>query len=186
MPEWTEGPPGDAEILGRFREGDETAFDDLVRIYRKDVHRLARRLTRDATEADDLAQETFLRAYRALARFRGDASLRTWLMRIVTNLSLNLVQSARIVRRQEGDVEDAAPVMPPQAESSMLDGERGARLRPAILALPPRQRATLMLRVAEGMKFKEIAEVMGCTTGTAKANFFHAVASLREALKDLR
>src|SRR5258706_12168799 len=121
MPVSTKGPPGDAEILGRFRNGDETAFDDLVRSYQKDVHRLARRLTRDAVEADDLAQETFLRAYRALASFRGDSSLRTWLMRIVTNLSLNLVQSARLVRRQEGDVEEASSIAAATAEASMLD-----------------------------------------------------------------
>jgi len=186
MPVSTKGPPGDAEILGRFRNGDETAFDDLVRSYQKDVHRLARRLTRDAAEADDLSQETFLRAYRALDEFRGDSSLRTWLMRIVTNLSLNLVQSARIVRHQEGDVEEAAPAITAGGVASMIDGERQARLRPAIQALPPKQRATLVLRVTEGLKFKEIARVMGCTTGTAKANFFHAVAALREALKDLR
>src|SRR5258706_16435420 len=152
MPVSTKGPPGDAEILGRFRNGDETAFDDLVRSYQKDVHRLARRLTRDAAEADDLSQETFLRAYRALDEFRGDSSLRTWLMRIVTNLSLNLVQSARIARRDDVEVEAAAPPVAAQGERALLDEERRARLLPAVQRLPPKQRATLMLRVEQGLK----------------------------------
>jgi RNA polymerase sigma-70 factor (ECF subfamily) len=186
MSERSLSPPGDDEILGRFRRGDESAFDDLIRAYQKDVYRMASRLTRDAAEADDLAQETFLRAYRALSGFRGDSSLRTWLIRIVTNLSLNVVQSARVARRDEGDVESAAAPVAPPGDAALIDGERRGRLRPAILALPPKQRATLMLRVEEGMKFNEIAKVMGCTTGTAKANFFHAVAALKEALKDLK
>lgn len=186
MPDRMDGPPGDAEILGRFRSGDGSAFDDLVRAYQRDVYRMAFRLTRSSAEADDLAQECFLRAYRALDGFRGESSLRTWLMRIVTNLSLNLVQSARVARREEAEVERAAPPVAPPGDAALIDQERRERLGPAILALPPRQRATLMLRVEEGLMFREIAQVMGCTTGTAKANFFHAVAALREALKELR
>jgi RNA polymerase sigma-70 factor, ECF subfamily len=185
MPEESRSLPGDAEILERFRGGDQTAFDDLVRLYQKDVHRVAYRVTGDLGEADDIAQETFLRAYAALGRFRGDASLRTWLLRIAANLGLNVVQSARVARRDHGDVEALAPPVPPGADAALLEEERRSRLGPAIDALPPRQRATLVLRVEQGLMFREIAKIMGCTTGTAKANFFHAVAALRRALKDL-
>ena len=191
MPEETGGQPDDAEILRRFRDGDETAFDGVLRRFQKDVYRLAYRLTGTHAEADDVAQETFVRAYGALAAFRGESTLRTWLLRIATNLSLNVVQSARVARQDAVDVEAAArthgPSLaePPEAEAALLREERHERLRPAIAALPPRQRATLLLRVEEGLKFKEIARMMGCTTGTAKANFFHAVAALKRALKDL-
>jgi RNA polymerase sigma-70 factor (ECF subfamily) len=184
MPDETRGAPGDAELLARLRRGDESAFDDLVRLYRRDVYRLAYRLTGDPGEADDLAQETFLRAYQAIGGFRGEAALRTWLMRIAGNLGINVIQSARVSRRDLVDVEAAAPPAPPVAESGMLEREKMKALGPAIDALPPRQRATLILRVTGGLKFKEIAAAMGCTTGTAKANFFHAVAALRRSLKD--
>jgi len=185
MPEETKSPPGDSEILGRLRSGDEKAFDDLVILYQKDVYRVAYRLTGSPDEADDVAQETFLRAYRGLPGFRGDAALRTWLVRIATNLSLNLVQSARVSRRDPAAVEDVAPPVLPPAETGIEEARRRQRLRPAIEGLPPKQRATLMLRVHQGLKFKEIARLMGCTTGTAKANFSHAVAALRLALKDM-
>jgi len=184
MPDENGSPPGDAGILDRLRNGDRDAFDDLVRLYQRDVYHVAYRLTRNAGEADDLAQETFLRAYTAIDGFRGEASLRTWLLRIVTNLGLNVVQSARVARRSGDDVEGAAPPVPADAERTVIESERMTRLGPAIRALPPKQRATLMLRVNEGLKFKEIARIMGCTTGTAKANFFHAVAALKESLKD--
>jgi len=185
MPEEPKSQPGDAEILGRLRGGDETAFGDLVRLYQRDVYRLAYRLTADRDEADDIAQETFLRAYRALAGFRGEASLRTWLLRIAANLSLNLVQSARVARRDPAPVEDLVPPVAARGEEALLEKERIDRLGPAIQALPPRQRMTLILRVERGLKFREIARIMNCTTGTAKANFFHAVAALRNALEDL-
>jgi len=191
MPEETGNRIGDAEILKRFRDGDETAFDEMVRRYRSDVYRMAYRLTRTHGEADDVAQETFVRAYTALPAFRGESAIRTWLLRITTNLSLNVLQSARVARHEGIDVEAAArpsagagaPAF--EAETALLINERRKRLRPAIAALPPRQRATLLLRVEEGLKFKEIARMMGCTTGTAKANFFHAVAALKHAMKDL-
>jgi len=186
MPEETKGPPGDTEILGRLRSGDESAFDELVRLHQKDVYRLAYRLTGSPEEADDVAQETFLRAYRAVGDFRGDATLRTWLMKIATNLSLNLVQSARVARRDASPVEDVTPAVEHGGDDRIQEMERRRRLAPAIERLPPKQRATLALRVQQGLKFKEIARIMGCTTGTAKANFSHAVAALRLALKDLR
>jgi len=185
MPEEPRVPPGDADILGRIRGGDETAFDDLTRLYQRDVYRLAWRLTGDAAEADDIAQETFLRAYRALPGFRGESALKTWLLRIASNLSLNLIQSARLARRGEAEI-DEQPAAQVGGEEILVEQERARRLGSAVRTLPPRQRATLVLRVDAEMKFKEIARVMGCTTGTAKANFFHAVQALKRALGDLR
>lgn len=186
MPEERSSPSGgDAEILGRLRRGDEEAFEELVAAHRRDLYRLAYRLTGSPDEADDVTQETFLRAYRSLRSFRGEATLRTWLMRIAVNLSLNLMQSAGVARRHPGPVEGTAPPVEPAGERNLVERERQERLGPAIRALPPRQRMTLILRVSEGLKFREIARMMGCSTGAAKANFFHAVAALRRGMKDL-
>ena len=188
MPEEVRHPPGagpDAELLGRLLRGEEAAFDELMALHGREVYRLAYRITGGAAEADDVAQETFVKAWQALRGFRGEASLRTWLLKIAANLSLNVVQSARVARRDPVEVERRVSAVPAAAEVELLARERWERLGPAIRGLPERQRTTLILRVDQGLMFKEIARMMGCTTGTAKANFFHAVAALRRQLEDL-
>lgn len=186
-----EASPSDEELVRRFRAGEQRAFDLLVLRYRKEIYRIAYRITGDHGEADDLAQETFCRAFGGLDAFRGEASFRTWLYRIVSNLSLNVVRSSRVVRRDAATVEalaeggNPATVQEPVGAADLIRGERAAKLRQAIAALPRRQRSTLILRAFEGLPYKEIASVMGCSTGTAKANFSHAVAFLRRELKDV-
>src|SRR5574342_52050 len=105
-----ETPPSDEEIVRRFLGGETAAFDHLVLKYRKEIYRIAYRITGNHGEADDLAQETFCRAYEGLRGFRGEASLKTWLCRIVSNLSLNEARSARVARRDEATVEDLAEI----------------------------------------------------------------------------
>jgi RNA polymerase sigma-70 factor, ECF subfamily len=181
--------PTDTELVGRARGGDASAFDELVLRYQKEIYRIAWRLTGSHAEADDLAQETFCRAWTGLEGFRGESSFRTWLHRIVSNLSLNVVQSARVARREAVTVEElalagnAALVQPAQGAAALVEREQRDRLREAMRALPPRQRLTLTLRVFEQMPYKEIARATGCTIGTAKANMFHAVAALRRAME---
>lgn len=185
-------PPSDEELTRRARQGDTPAFDILVSRYQKEIYRIARRITGSHAEADDLAQETFCRAWSGLAEFRGDSSFRTWLHRIVSNLSLNVVQSARVARREAVSVEElalagnVATVQPASATAALIEREQRERLRGAVRELPPRQRLTLTLRVFEQMPYAEIARVTGCTVGTAKANMFHAVAALRRALEEER
>ncbi|HZI95277.1 MAG TPA: sigma-70 family RNA polymerase sigma factor [Patescibacteria group bacterium] len=183
--------PADEELVRRFCGGDEASFDLLVLRYRKEMYRIAYRITGNHAEADDLAQETFCRAYTALRTFRGESSLKTWLCRIVSNLSLNVAQSARVIRRDAATVEDLAragapgTLQTPVGDTAMIRLETNARLRQAIESLPRKQKSTLILRAFEGLQYKEIARVMGCSTGTAKANFFHAVSFLRRELKDI-
>ena len=86
----------DDEMVRRFCQGDEAAFDQMVLRYRKEIYRVAYRITGNNAEADDLAREAFFKAYRAFKQFRGDSTLKTWLCRIVSNLSLNVIQSARM------------------------------------------------------------------------------------------
>ena len=178
-----EPPDVDRQIVARFLQGEESAFDELVRRHRKEIYRLAWRITGSHAEADDLAQETFCRAYQALGEFRGECSLRTWLVRIVTNLSVNVLQSARVARRVDAELDALADSGSPDR---LLQAERDRQLRRAMEALPPRQKTTLILRVFEELPYKEIARVMGCTVGTAKANFFHAVGCLRRVMQETR
>lgn len=180
----------DEELVRRFLQGDAGAFDALVIRHQREIYRVARRFTRDHAEADDLAQETFCRAFTALAEFRGESSLRTWLVRIVTHLSLNAIQSPRLTRREATPIEvlaargGPATAVEAAGPAALIERERAGRLRLAMESLPPRQKATLKLRVFEELPYREIAAIMGCTIGTAKANFFHAVAFLRRALHE--
>jgi RNA polymerase sigma-70 factor (ECF subfamily) len=160
----------------RFQAGDEAAYDELVLRHRRPVYRLAYRLTGNHAEADDVSQEVFLRAFRGLRRFRGDASFLTWITRIVVNVAFN----ARQARRPEVPLEEAVagPTPQPGAEAAMLRGQ----VRQAVQCLPPRQRQVLILKVYEGLKFVEIAAAAGMSVGTAKATFFQAVRRLRQRL----
>jgi len=168
----------DLALVRRFQAGDETAFEDLVREHRVEVYRLAHRLTGSHADADDLAQEAFLRVFRALPRFRGESAFRTWLIRVVLNLAADRTKSrhpGRLVSLEEVP-EAVLPRVSPDGNSDLL---RRAVLDRAVSLLPPRQRETLILRIFQEMKFHEIAAVMGCTVGTAKANFFHAMKGLK-------
>src|SRR5262249_36283832 len=125
-----------------------------------------------------LAQEAFIRIYRALGRFRGEASFRTWATRIV----LNLVTDRRrdLAARRQSSLEELGPSEHPSAPGAQHGFLQAEALRKAVGRLPKRQRETLILRMFQEMKFHEIAAVMGCTVGTAKANFFHALRGLRQ------
>ena len=165
----------DGRLVARCLQGDGSAFDELVRRHRLAVYRLAYRLLGNHAEADDVSQEAFLRAYRGLPGFRGDATFRTWIIRIV----LNLAQSTRHARFasvsiEEADVQGGRPT----ASDAVLRRE----VRRAVSGLPPRQRQVLVLKVYEGMKFIEIARTAGMSIGTAKATFFQAVRNLRARL----
>lgn len=181
-------PVDDNILVERFRHGDEGAFNLLVERHKREAYFIALRLTGSHEDARDLAQDAFIRCYRSLEQFRGESSFRTWLYRIVVNLSLNYLKSPRVSRRAEWP--ESGPEELPggdRDEDPMAALERRQRvgqLRQAIARLPVRQKQTLMLKVYGELKYDEIAEVMRCPVGTAKANFFHAVKRLRALLGD--
>jgi RNA polymerase sigma-70 factor (ECF subfamily) len=159
------------------------AFDVIVERHQRPVYQLCSRFVRRHEDAADLTQEVFLRAYRGLRRFRGDATLATWLYRIGVNVCLNHV-SAR--RAKETPLDDA-PQIPAAGDdpaSSIMRTERGARVRAAVARLPHKQRATLILRVYQELSHREIASTLGTSVGAAKANFFHALGNLKKLLSD--
>ena len=160
------------------------AFDLIVERHRRSVYMLCYRFVGNHEDASDLSQDVFLRAYRGLRSFRGQSSLGTWLYRIGVNLCLNRVSAKSpavepIEERQFVDERAESP------SERVLRGERRARVRAAIAQLPRKQRATLILRTYHEMSHQEIADVLGSSVGAVKANFFHALGSLKKLLGDV-
>ena len=178
--------PTDAELVSASLAGDRGAFDAIVERHRRQVYQLCYRFVGNHEDASDLAQDVFIRAYRGLRSFKGQASLGTWLYRIAVNASLNKVaakglkpqslepllagQDGRLMSREEN------------ASDALLRGERAARVRAAIARLPRKQRATLILRVYHELPHEQIAAVLGSSVGAVKANFFHALNNLKKLL----
>ena len=171
----------DRALVEACLAGRREAFDELVVRHRRAVYRLCYRFVGNHADATDLAQEAFLRAYRALRTFKGDSAVGTWLHRIAVNLSLNAV-AGRARRAETSDEHAVLVASDPDAMSRVLNDERAAHVRAAIAQLPPKQRATLVLRAYQEMSHQEIAELLGSSVGAVKANFFHALANLKRLL----
>jgi RNA polymerase sigma factor (sigma-70 family) len=176
----------DERLVRAFRAGEESAFAALVIKYREPVYRFLRWMTGNHEDAADLTQEVFLRAYRGLGQFQGRCRLRTWLLRIATNACLD----HRERQRQPLPLEAAAALTaPPEAaepEALAERRERWRRVRDAVQALPPKQRAAVVLRLYGGCAYKEIAEILDCSEGTVKAALFSALRKLRRALEAVK
>jgi len=155
-------------------------LEGIVREQRGRLLGLCYRYAGNREDADDLVQEVFLKAYRGLHGFRGEASVSTWLYRIAVNTCLNWL-SAKKLRAEELSPNLADPG--PSPWERLGRSETAETVRRAVLRLPDRQRMTLVLRVYEELSHKEIADVMGCSLGTAKANFFFALKNLRKLLE---
>ena len=170
----------DFELIDRFLEGDPAAFDSLVQKYQKDVYRLAYRMTQSMDDAKDLAQETFLQAYRALKGFHRRSSFYTWLYRIAVHLCLH--HRKRSARLEPVAEMPETPDPGAQPLYGLLEAEQKQAVALAIAALPPQQRAALTLRVHHNLSYKEVGEILQCSAGAARANVFHAIQKLRGQL----
>ena len=147
----------------------------------RDVYRLCYRFVNNHEDANDLAQDVFLRAWRAIPRFRGDSSFRTWLYRIAVNASLNF----RGQRRPPSlELPDGLADPLPGADARLETDDEVRRVRAAIARLPEKQRATLILKVYHELTHDEVAQVLGSTVGTVKANLFHALSNLRRLVAE--
>jgi RNA polymerase sigma-70 factor (ECF subfamily) len=180
--------PTDAELVEACLAGRREAFDLIVERHRRHVYQLCYRFVGNHEDASDLAQDVFVRAFRALKNFKRQASIGTWLYRIAVNVSLNRV-SAKTPRPESLDVlllasdERIASEAESPAET-LLRGERARRVREAIARLPKKQRTTLVLRVYHELPHEEIAGILGSSVGAVKANFFHALNNLRKLLRE--
>jgi len=169
------------DAVAASRRGDREAFDGLVERYQRDVYRLCFRYLDDSQDAHDVAQETFLRAYRSIGSFRGDSAFSTWLYRIAVNACLNF-RSRRHAANEAlpEDLSDGAPGAAERIEREELS----QRVRRAVRRLPERQRATLILKVYHELTHEQVARILGSSVGTVKANLFHALANLKRLLHD--
>lgn len=171
----------DASLVAASLAGEASAFDVIVLRYRRTVYQVCYRFAGNHEDASDLSQEAFVRAWRGLKKFRGQAALSTWLYRIAVNVCLNRVTAKkpemeplgadRFVDQQTND-----------PSNDLIRGERAVAVRRAIAALPAKQRATLILRTYQELTHQEIAEILGSSVGAVKANFFHALANLKKIL----
>jgi RNA polymerase sigma-70 factor, ECF subfamily len=177
--------------LARARQGDSEAFRVLVEQHSRSVFRLAYRMTGNEQDAEDVVQESFLRAYRQLGRFESRANFGTWLYRIVANCSVDLMR-AKQARHDiaRGDNLDEAAELPalgaPTPERLAESGEIRRRVAEALGGLSPLERAAFTLRHYEGRSIDEISRTLGLGTSAAKHSVFRAVKKLRVALEPLR
>ena len=183
----------DGALVARAREGDRDSFRVLVERHSRSVFRLAYRMTGNEQDAEDVVQESMLRAYKQLGKFDDRASFGTWLYRITANCSLDLVRSRkRRAQHQavapEGEPEMDNPVLTvpspdPNPERMALSGEVRERLEAAMGELSATERSAFVLRHFEGMCIEDVSRVLGCQPGAAKHSVFRAVQKLRRALE---
>lgn len=178
----------DRELVERARAGERAAFDLLVARYQSRLLRLVLRLLRDQAEAEDVVQETFLKAYRALPRFRGEAAFYTWLYRI----ALNGARNAVLRRRQRGAPQGVTPAQLPAPvgeigtpESMLLSKQVMQTIDAAMEALPLELRTAIVLREIEGLSYEEIAQIMECPLGTVRSRIFRAREAIARRLRPL-
>jgi RNA polymerase sigma-70 factor (ECF subfamily) len=174
----------EAALVDACLAGRPGAFDLIVERHRRTVYQLCYRFVANHEDASDLSQDVFLRAFRGLKSFRGQASLSTWLYRIGVNVCLNRV-SAKTLPSESIDERQFVDERVQSPADRLLQEERGARVRAAVAQLPPKQRATLILRMYHEMSHQEIAGVLGGSVGAVKANFFHAMGNLKKLLGEM-
>jgi len=183
----------DSALVERVQQGDKRAFDLLVLKYQHKLIKLISRYVRDASEVQDVAQEAFIKAYRALPRFRGDSAFYTWLYRIAINTAKNhLVSQSRRPPVSDIDVLDAEQFdgtadlrENATPERLLLKDEIQRTVIDAIEALPPDLRTAVTLRELEGLSYEEIAQAMDCPIGTVRSRIFRAREAINKRLEPL-
>jgi RNA polymerase sigma-70 factor (ECF subfamily) len=172
----------DRTLVQAFLGGRREAFDVIVLRHRRQVYQVCFRFVNNHEDASDLTQDVFVRAFKGLRNFKGDSALGTWLYRVGVNACLNRAA----LKKTDIEPLEAAPRIDDRAANPLeevLRGERATAVRAAIEQLPPKQRATLILRVYQELSHQEIAEILGSTVGAVKANFFHALGNLKRILE---
>jgi|SRR5688572_2761246 len=182
---------GEAAVLARARQGDGDAFRALVDLHARQAFALAFRLTRDERDAEDVVQESFIRAYRQIGRFEARSNFGTWLHRIVVNCAMDSLRSRHVRRddRQADPAEEAGEIMAsgaPSPERLARSAEIRRRVESSMALLTADERVAFTLRHHEGRSIDEIGRTMGLQKSAAKHAVFRAVRKLRDALEPLR
>ncbi|MFZ4766226.1 MAG: sigma-70 family RNA polymerase sigma factor, partial [Roseimicrobium sp.] len=173
--------------------GDARAFDSLVTRYRGKVFGMCYHLVQNEQDAYDVAQDAFIKAWRALPSFKGDSSFYTWIYRIAHNAAYDWLRKRRIQSEGEFDDEISRPIAAgaeavprghQRPDDALKNRELGERIQHAIAQLTPDHRTVILLREIEGHSYEEIAEIMACSVGTVMSRLFYARKKLQEMLKD--
>jgi len=185
----------DQVLVERVLSGDNRAFEKLVEKYKKRIYYLAYKMTRDHDSADELAQESFVKAYQALSRFKKGYSFYTWIYRICVNLSINFLKKERNSVStdliSDSELLYFSKNVSNQLES-MITSEQAAIVKQALETIPPDQKAVFILKTYENMTYEQMAEVLSCSIGTVMSRLYRARHKLRvalaaaEAAKDMR
>ena len=174
--------PTDEELVQRVQEGDERAMNLLVDRHNGVVFRTCAAILNDEDLAADASQNSFLKAFKALDRFRGEAAFRTWLLAIAGNEARGLLR--KIKKRREDTLEDV-DVLPDEGNDPSAEvvlRSEVERVRAVLADLPEKQRLSVSLRIFDGLSFREIGEIIDSTEGSARVNYHHGIRRLRELL----
>jgi len=181
----------DVALVERAKAGDEAAFEQLIRQYDRQIFRIARHITQNKEDAEDIVQDTFLKAYQKLHQFQGNSKFYTWLVRIAVNESLMRLRKRRNsktvsmdedVQTEEGSVPRDFADWTPDPEQQYGQGELGEILRKTIAGLPPGFRSVFTLRDVENLSTEETAEALGLSVPAVKSRLLRARLQLRERL----
>jgi RNA polymerase sigma-70 factor (ECF subfamily) len=180
----------DANLIQRAQANDRAAFNEIVLRYKSKIYNYIRRMVQSASDAEDLTQETFVRAYLSIHSFQSKASLNTWLFRIATNLCIDFRRKQKShvsplslsTEDEEGECVREIPDMGFDPQRVLLNRELGKRLEEALSSLPDKLRTALLLYDIEGLPYDEIAQIIGIPLGTVKSRIYHARLQMREAL----
>jgi len=184
----------DRELVARAQRGDKRAFELLVEKYQRKLGRLLSRFIRDPSEVEDVTQEAFIKAYRALPAFRGDSAFYTWLYRIGINTAKNylMAMGRRAPTSTEVEAEEAEGFEEGEQlrdintpESVLLSNEIARTVNETIERLPEELRTAIQLREIEGMSYEDIARIMDCPIGTVRSRIFRAREAIAERLRPL-
>ncbi len=184
----------DQELVVRAQNGDQRAFELLVVKYQRRIARLLSRMIRDQAEVEDVSQEAFIKAYRALPTFRGESAFYTWLYRIAINTAKNYLSTlgrrpmlAAEYEDDEGNAVDASSLVPDfhTPETELSNKQIVTTVNEAVNALPEELREAITLREMDGMSYDEIAVAMDCPIGTVRSRIFRAREAIAERLRPL-
>lgn len=179
----------DAQLMLNVKAGDEAAFELLLAKYRSPVVKFIYRMVQNAAVAEELAQEVFLRVYRARAGYEPSAKFTTWLFRIATHIALNALRDSRKERGNdsldattEGEAQFEVRETHPNIESHLVESSQLREIRRAVETLPEKQRAAVIMHKYHEMDYKQIAETLDCSESAVKSLLFRAYETLRQRL----